>query len=189
VRRDQDAAATRADPLDFLDLVTDVIDLRSFSNLWYWIVLAILWSTLSHWVIGIPYHMVQRARAGDETTEADLRVLAEINTRRILNFAELSGTAMVASSAFVVTSLMVLGWGYRVEFAQALVLLVLPLILVAGLTIRTARLLRSSGFEDLHVRLRNHRFLVQGMGICFIFVTAFWGMFVNVRGGWFHFGL
>jgi len=34
--------------VDFLDLVTEVIDLRSFSNLWYWIVLAILWSSLSH---------------------------------------------------------------------------------------------------------------------------------------------
>jgi hypothetical protein len=166
--------------LDFFDLVTEVIDLRSFSNLWYWIVLAILWSTLSHWVVGIPYHMVQRARRGDETTEADLRALAEINTRRILDFAKLSGTAMVASSAFVVTSLLVLGWGYRVEFAQALVLLVLPLILVAALTMRTARVLHDSGFENLHNRLRNPRFAVQVMGICFIFVTAFWGMYTNV---------
>lgn len=170
--------------MDFFDLVTEVIDRRSFSNLWYWIVLAILWSTLSHWVVGIPYHMVQRARRGDAETEADLRVLAEINTRRILDFAELSGTAMVASSAFVLTSLILLGWGYRVEFAQALVLLVLPLVLVAGLTVRTARVLQDSGFEHLFVRLRNHRFAVQAMGIFFIFGTAFWGMYVNLRGGW-----
>jgi hypothetical protein len=79
-----------------------------------------------------------------------------------------------------VTSLLVLGWGYRVEFAQALVLLVLPLILVAALTMRTARVLHDSGFENLHNRLRNHRFAVQVMGICFIFVTAFWGMYTNV---------
>jgi hypothetical protein len=169
--------------LDFFDLVTEVIDRRSFSNLWYWIVLAIMWSTLSHWVIGIPYHMVQRARRGDEAAEADLQALAEINTRRILDFARLSGTAMVASSAFVVTSLIVLGWGYRVEFAQAVVLLLLPLILVAGLSVRTARVLQDSGFDRLHLRLRNHRFGVQAMGIFFIFGTAFWGMYVNLRGG------
>jgi hypothetical protein len=48
--------------VDFLDLVTEVIDLRSFSNLWYWIVLAILWSSLSHWTLGVPYHIVTRAR-------------------------------------------------------------------------------------------------------------------------------
>ncbi|MBF9059009.1 component of SufBCD complex [Rhodobacterales bacterium HKCCSP123] len=166
--------------MDFFDLVTEVIDLRSFSNLWYWIVLATMWSSLSHWVLGVPYHMVQRARRGDQATEADLRTLTEINTRRILDFVEISGAAMVGSSAFVLTSLLVLGWGYGVEFAQALLLLVLPLILVAALTMRTARVLQESGFENLQVRLRNHRFAVQALGICFIFVTAFWGMYTNV---------
>jgi hypothetical protein len=166
--------------LDFLDLVTQVIDLRSFSNLWYWIVLAILWSTLSHWVLGIPFHLVQRARRGDEDSLRDLQTLAEINTRRILDFASVSGTTMVASSAFVVTSLVVLGWVYRVEFCQAIVLLLLPLILVTALSIRTATILRRTEYENLALRLRNHRLMVQGMGIVFIFLTAFWGMYVNV---------
>jgi hypothetical protein len=166
--------------LDFLDLVTQVIDLRSFSNLWYWIVLAILWSGLSHWVMGIPYDLVQRARHGDETSLSDLRLLAEINCRRILALAKLSGTAMVAVSAFVITSLVVLGWVYRVEFCQAIVLLVLPLILVTALSVRTARIMTENGFEDVPLMLRRHRLMVQGMGIVFIFVTAFWGMYVNV---------
>lgn len=168
--------------MDFLDLVTQVIDLRSFSNLWYWIVLAILWSTLSHWVMGIPYDLVQRARHGDERSLHDLRTLAEINSRRILKLAALSGTLMVAVSTFVVTSLVVLGWAYRVEFAQATVLLLLPLLLVTALSIQTARVLQESDYADLPQRLRNHRLLVQLMGIAFIFLTAFWGMYVNVSG-------
>lgn len=166
--------------MDFFDLVTEVIDFRSFSNLWYWIVLAILWSTLSHWVLGIPYHLVQRARRGDEDSARDLHVLAEINTRRIVGFAEMSGTGMVAASSFVLTSLAVLGWIYRIEFAQAVILLLLPLILVSALTIHTSRVLRDSDFADLPIRLRNHRFAVQGLGILFIFLTAFWGMYTNV---------
>ncbi|NKX46191.1 component of SufBCD complex [Roseicyclus persicicus] len=166
--------------MDFFDLVTEVIDFRSFSNLWYWIVLAILWSTLSHWVLGIPYHLVQRARRGDAESLRDLYALAEINSRRILGFADLSGTGFVAASAFVLSSLAVLGWGYRVEFAQAVILLLMPLILVTALTVHTARRLHDSGFERLEIRLRNHRLMVQGMGIVFIFVTAFWGMYTNV---------
>ena len=169
--------------MDFLDLVTQVIDLRSFSNLWYWIVLAILWSSLSHWVMGIPFDMVQRARRGDEDCMRDLQALAQINTRRLIGFADLSGTVMMAASTFVVTSLIVLGWVYRVEFCQAVVLLLLPLILVSGLSLRTAFVLRATGFENLTGRLRKHRLIVQGMGIVFIFVTALWGMFVNIRGG------
>ena len=166
--------------MDFLDLVTQVIGLRSFSNLWYWIVLAILWSTLSHWVLGIPYDLVQRARTGDPDSQQDLQTLAAISCRRILALADLSGIAMVALSAFVITSLSVLGWVYRVEFCQALVLLLLPLLLVTGLSIHTARGLVECGFEDLAARLRRHRLMVQGMGVIFIFVTAFWGMYVNL---------
>ena len=166
--------------LDFLDLVTQVIDLRSFSNLWYWIVLAILWSTLSHWVLGIPYHLVQRARQGDETSLQDLHTLAEINCRRLVEYADVSGLMMVAISSFVVSALAVLGWGYGVEFCQAVLLLLAPLIFVSALSVRTAMVLRENDFDNLPMRLRKHRLIVQGVGVLFIFATAFWGMFTNV---------
>ena len=57
------------------------------------------------------------------------------------------------------------------------------MILVTGLSLRTAHALQASGFERLIEQLRRHRLMVQGMGIVFIFLTAFWGMFVNIRGG------
>ncbi|MEM9756043.1 MAG: component of SufBCD complex, partial [Pseudomonadota bacterium] len=40
--------------LAILERARDVIDLRSFSNLWYWIVLAVFWSSASHWGLGVP---------------------------------------------------------------------------------------------------------------------------------------
>lgn len=172
--------ARSAGAVDFLDLVTQVIDLRSFSNLWYWMVLAILWSTLSHWVLGIPNDLIQRARRGDGESLDDLRILAEINSRRILKLADLSGIVMVASSSFVLSALVVLGWVYGIEFAQAILLLVLPLLSVTALSVHTARRLIEADFDDLPNRLRTHRLMVQGMGVIFIFLTAFWGMYVNL---------
>lgn len=142
--------------------------------------LAVLWSSLSHWVLGIPHHIVQRARRGDAQSAQDLAVLAEINVRRILDFAALSGTLMVGMSCFVVTSLVILGWVYWVEFAQAVVLLLVPLILVTALSVHTARRLHQRGFVDLERVLRRHRLHVQLMGIVMIFITSFWGMYTNV---------
>ena len=55
--------------------------------------------------------------------------------------------------------------------------------LVAILTIHTARSLRDTGFEDLPRRLRNHRMMVQGIGVVSIFITAFWGMWTNLHYG------
>lgn len=166
--------------LDFLDLVTEVIDLRSFSNLWYWIVLAVMWSSLSHWVLGIPYHIVQRARRGHVESQRDLLLLVEVNARRILEFAALSGTLLVAASGFALSALMVLGWAYGVEFAQAIVLLLLPLLAVTGLSFVTAHQVQNAEIDQLYLRLRNHRMIVQLMGVISIFITAFWGMYTNV---------
>jgi hypothetical protein len=144
--------------LDFLDLVTEVIDLRSFSNLWYWIVLAVMWSSLSRWVLGIPYHIVQRARRGHVESQRDLLLLVEVNARRIWEFAALSGTLLVAASG----------------------LLLLPLLAVTGLSFVTAHQVQNAEIDQLYLRLRNHRMIVQLMGVISIFITAFWGMYTNV---------
>jgi uncharacterized membrane protein YfcA len=166
--------------LDFFDLVTEVIDMRSFSNLWYWIVLAVMWSSLSHWVLGIPYHMVQRARRGHADSQRDLLVLVEINTRRIQEFGAISGVFFVGGAGFVISSLLVLGWGYGVEFAQAIVLLLLPFLAVTGLNVLTAHRVQNVEIDQLYRRMRHHRLIVQLMGIISIFITAFWGMYTNV---------
>jgi len=172
----------RDGPLDFLDLVTQVIDLRSFSNLWYWIVLAILWSSLSHWVLGVPFDMVMRARRGDAGSFDDMQALARINVNRILTLSARGGLFATAFVAFVLTSLAVLGWVYRVEFCQALFLLVFPMVVVGGMSIITATRLRQQEFAELIRTLRMHRLRVQLTGIMFIFLTAFWGMWVNLNG-------
>lgn len=164
-------------------LAREVIDLRSFSNLWYWIVLAVLWSTVSHWALGVPYDLVARARRGNAQADHDMRVLAEVNANRLLALAEYSGAAIIGVVTFFLTGLAVLGWGYGNEFCQALFLLMAPLGLIGAWSVRTARALRATHFDNVPRELRRHRMGVQGMGVVFIFVTAFWGMYVNVNTG------
>ena len=115
----------------FLELALEAIDFRSFSNLWFWIALAVLWSTASHLVVGVPFDMVRRAARGNEQSLEDMHVLANIHARRILFIAEETGLITTAFSFFLVTMLALLGFLYRVEFAQAILLLFLPLMLVA----------------------------------------------------------
>ena len=169
--------------LDLLDLVTEVIDLRSFSNLWYWIVLAILWSTLSHWTVGVPYHIVTRARRGDAKSHSDMETLARMQSDRLLNFSEMSGAISVGLSFFLLTGLAVLGWLYRLEFCQAVFLLLCPALMVLGLSVWTAKRLRDDDFQDIPKFLRQHRTMVQFLGVIFIFLTAFWGMYQNWNVG------
>ncbi len=70
--------------MDIYGTVFEVIDMRSFSNLWYWIGLAVIWSTVSHWVIGVPFDMVLRARLKGGQVANDLETLVQINCRRLV---------------------------------------------------------------------------------------------------------
>lgn len=173
--------------MDWYQRVFELIDTRSFSNLWYWIALAVMWSTTSHWVIGVPFDMVQRSRRNGGQSEVDFEDLVRINTNRLLFIARVSGLWVLGGTCFVLTGLAVLGFYYWVEIAQALFLLAFPMSFVALLSLSTARLVQQNNLqgEDLCRRLSRHRFYTQLIGMSSIFVTALWGMYQNMAGTFF----
>ncbi|WP_425074733.1 component of SufBCD complex [Sagittula sp. S175] len=168
--------------MDWYGTVFEVIDMRSFSNLWFWIVLAVFWSSTSHWVLGVPFDMVARAKRQGGQAEQDLEDLVRINTNRFLFIIEESGLVMAAVVPALLVAGALLGFYYKVELAQAIVLLVGPMTLVGLLTLSTARKIQNgeNAGEALWRRLRLHRLYTQLIGIVSIFVTALWGMFVNL---------
>src|SRR5690606_35451150 len=113
--------------VDWTKTLFDVINLHSFSSLWFWIVLAVVWSSASHYVIGVPYDMVLRARRHGGQAQTDLEDMVRISMNRLLYISVVSGMWLLGFVAFVLTVLMMLAFWYDVEFAQAVVLIALPL--------------------------------------------------------------
>ncbi|QUJ77633.1 component of SufBCD complex [Sulfitobacter albidus] len=171
--------------MDWYQTLFELIDMRSFSNLWFWIVLAVVWSTTSHYVLGVPFDMVLRAKRHEGQYEADLEDLVRINTNRLLYIAQMSGLWLAGFACFFLTMLVLLGFVYGNEFAQALTLLGVPLSLVGLLSLSTARLIREEDArgERLRKRLMRHRLYTQIIGMISIFVTALWGMYQNLNVG------
>ena len=169
--------------MDVLDTALEVIDLRSFSNLWYWIALAVLWSSVSHWVLGVPHDMIQRARREGGQAQADVEDLVRININRLLHVVDSGAWLMVGLGAFWLTSLLVLGFWYDIEFAQAVVLLLAPMMLVVWFSVRASRRIAAEGGtgEVLFRRLTVHRRIVQVIGMLSIAVTAFYGTWQNIN--------
>ena len=159
--------------------------MRSFSNLWFWIALAVVWSSASHWVLGVPYDMVQRARRHGDRAMTNLEDMVRINVDRTLFIVEVSGLLLFGFSFFVLTSLAILGFYYEVEFAQAVFLLGFPMSIVALISVSTARFLAETKThgEALCKKLHRHRLWIQIIGVISIFVTAMWGMYQNVTFG------
>lgn len=170
--------------MNWYESVYELIDMRSFSNLWFWIALAVLWSSASHWVLGVPWDMVMRVKKEPEGEAVeDLTDLVRINVNRILYIATQSGLLLTGFVSFVLTMLALTGFIFGQEFAQALFLLGLPMSLVGLLSISTARRLRAEAPEGelLFKRLYNHRLKTQVIGMLSIFVTAIWGMLQNMN--------
>ncbi len=171
--------------MNWTNTLFEVIDMRSFSNLWFWIALAVVWSSVSHWVLGVPFDMIQRARKHGGDAELDLHDLVRINVNRLLYIGQVSGLVLLTFISFLLTSLGILAFFYDVEFAQAVFLLAFPMTIVGALSFSTAKIIARDQPEGdvLYARLSRHRVFTQFIGMISIFVTAMWGMYQNLAVG------
>ncbi|WP_420586958.1 component of SufBCD complex [Ruegeria sp.] len=171
--------------MDLYSSVFEIIDMRSFSNLWYWIGLAVLWSSASHWAMGVPYDLVVRARRNGGQAEQDLLDIVRINGNRLLYIVDVSGLAILALGCFFFTGLATLGFYYGVEFAQAVFLLLFPVGLVMLINIRAARKLQKGEptLEFVGKVLTRCRIYTQIIGMISILITSLWGMYQNFSIG------
>lgn len=171
--------------MDWYQTIFELIDMRSFSNLWYWIALAVMWSSASHYVVGVPYDMVLRARREGGASMEEVEAMARVNVNRYLIISKVSGLWLLAFASFVITGLGILGFYYGIEFSQAVFLLMAPMSIVGIMTLSAARLIQDKELagEDLLKRLARHRLHVQLIGMFSIFITAMYGMYVNMNVG------
>lgn len=174
--------------MDWYKTIFEVIDLRSFSNLWFWLALAVLWSTVSHFVIGVPHDLIRRAEREGGTAMTDVEALAHIYTRRLLFIVRTGGIILLAFVCFLVTGLVLLAVAYDVEFAQAVLCMVLPMLVVSALTLRTCLMIEAGDLrgEELTRCLRRHRITVQTVGMFALFFTGMFGMYQNLTIGVFR---
>jgi len=168
--------------VEFYSTVFSTIDMRSFSNIWFWIAVAVGWSNITHFIIGVPFDMVLRARRRGGQAMSDLEAMAVLQARRRVQIMQSSGVWLVGFWTTVLSTLAVLGFVYGSELAQALTLLLLPMSLAAALGLRlAARLARAPLTEAALTRkLTVHRLLIQALGLFAILLTTMWGTLHNL---------
>ncbi len=148
---------------------------------------AVVWSTASHWVLGVPFDMIQRAKRHGGQAELDLVDMVRINVNRQLTTAAVAGVWLIGILFFALSTLAGLGFIYNIEMAQAIFLLAFPISIIGAISVSTSRLIVATNPEGdaLHNVLMRHRIWTQIIGMIAIFVTGLYGMFHNlavVRG-------
>lgn len=166
--------------MTLIDIITGLIDFRTFSNIWYWLAVMVTWAVATHWVIGVPFDIVIRARRHGGQAAQDLEMLVAINLRRLLTLSGTPSVILVGIGAFVVTAAAMLGFVYGLELAQGLFCLVFPLVFVALLTWRSCQRLaldQQTGPALIRALVRL-RFWIQLIAITALFCTALLGIYV-----------
>ncbi|MDB6178816.1 hypothetical protein PAF17_15065 [Paracoccus sp. Z330] len=170
-----------------------LLDSRSFGTIWFWLALLGMWSATGRNVLGVPSEVLQQARraqsAGEPEHPAVITLLDWLSLtlpRWLLGAQE--GTFFLAVTSFLMTSIAILGFGYGLELAQALTLLLLPFLILFWLRVRLARSLApllesgqsgdrplSGVAADAAQRMTRHRRLVSMMSVLSVALTAAWG--------------
>jgi len=165
------------------DIIFELIDLRSFSNLWFWIMLAVQWWMASHWILGVPFDMILRARKHGGPAQDALEDLTRVHVNRLLHIIHVSGGWIIAFAAFVLSGLAVTGFWYGAEFSQAVFCLLFPLSVCLLLSVRAAHRIADGEHkgEALQARLIKLRLAVQAVGMVSMLLTAVWGMYQNLN--------
>lgn len=175
----------------------EFLDTRSFSSLWYWLAVIAVWTEAGRRVLGVPGDVVQRARR-DPGGEDGLVLLdwLLLNLPR-WRIGHSEGVWLLGLGAFLLTSLAVLGFGFGLEMAQALSLLLLPQGMLLISRIRLAGQLapligaaqdrRIPAADAVAKALRlivAHRRWVFLWSVLGVAVTALWGaLYVAVHSG------
>lgn len=162
--------------------IFDLINLRSFSSIWYWMVLVAVWTLAAQRVLGVPQDVIARARRQGGAAMTDLAVLLRVGIRRRQWAGAPFGPWLLGLVCFGLTVLVLLGFVYRVEMAQAAVLILAPMALVFTLGQRLARQVAAlpDAAPEVFTLIARHRALVQAIGGLAIFVTTLWGMWQNL---------
>jgi len=163
------------------------VDLRSFSNVWYWVFVAVLWTRVINAPLGVTLELVRRAQNGQDGAQSDLEAATRIEVAQRRAMHRALGPLRTALWYFSLTVLIGLGIGYGFEPAQAAALILLPLGIVRWLTGRVAARLEAAPLQgaalcEAHMALR---WKVQAVGLSAVFLTAIWGMIHNLATiGW-----
>lgn len=174
------------------DGIISLLDSRSFGSIWFWLVLIGMWSAAGRAVLGVPAEVLARARRDHDLHPEGAAAITLLDWLSLSlsrwHLSQAEGAAFLGVTAFALTSLAILGFGYGLEMAQALVLLLLPFWLLFWMRVRLARHLLPLLHEgqagarpvaevaaEAIRRMVIHRRLVSALSIVSVAVAALWG--------------
>ncbi|WP_316013116.1 hypothetical protein [Roseobacter sp. HKCCA0434] len=149
------------------ELLGEFLDFGTFSSFWYWLFLALAWSSRTHWTIGIPFDSVARAEKRGGRWAEDVDRIAAAMGARFASFGGRGGVWIAGIVTFLLSGLMTAAFLYNNELSRGILAIALPMIVAEIGDIRLALKVERTGLSghDLRRALVWRRFLNQVTGL------------------------
>lgn len=157
---------------------SELLGSNSFSSIWYWLMVAIVWSRATHWTLGVPFEMARLGQRLEGQFQTDFESQVEMGVRRYTYIFREYGYFLVGFGAFFLAFVATLGFGFQLQFMQAVFLLLFPLSIAGLISVRFAFDLQKRPVlgGELFSKFQWHRRLKQVIGTVSILFSTFWGM-------------
>ena len=86
--------------LNWYSMLAGLIDVRSFSSLWFWAMLAVMWFLLGQRVAGVPVDVLAAAHADRPGSMAELEEVSRLSALRLARRYAAFGLLTVATAFF-----------------------------------------------------------------------------------------
>lgn len=126
------------------DGVIGLLDSRSYGTIWFWLALFGMWSFSGRAILDVPVEVLNRARLAQRSGQPDgpevITLLDWLSlTLPRWRMGRREGAAFLGVTAFMLSSLAIMGFGYDLEMAQALALILVPFWLLFWARVALAR--------------------------------------------------
>jgi hypothetical protein len=149
------------------------MEFESYYSIWYWILLTSVWTVVCYHTLGVSYGMILRAQRSP-IVAAEVDSVALMISFRLGWIRRRLGMPLAAIAGFGLAALAVIGFVAKIEFAQALFMLLFPLSLVAAATLALSRDIveKKPQGEVLRAMLSRRRRWNQVIAIVTLLATA-----------------
>lgn len=151
----------------------------SFTSFWYWAILVVMWSRVTHFSLGVGLHDIRDASKNGGQDMQDVEDLIDINSRKLVQTIDNYGVILFFVGTFFIATIATLGFRFEYELMQASALLLIGSVLAFLLTIRFAYVQqhgerRGDALCKAFMRLRMFK---QFVGIATIFIISFYSAY------------
>ena len=158
------------------------LNANSFNNVWFWVLVSIIWVTIINFTFGVTISQIQKAQLSGGTALIDIETIILINSRRRTEYIDEFGLWIISIGMFLLSATATLGFWFSYELMQASTFLLVKLYYSYFSTLSLASKIKTKKLigTDLckaYLRCKNQK---QFFGLLIILFISFFSSYYSI---------